>query len=410
MLKKLRKIFLAITSVACMTGNAHAITADETWNVEDVKTIANSTCSSTYVPGAEGPYSNCGWVLYNYTYIRSGHGTASIYKSYDGVLDKVVVVSQPFELSFNDSTMSASELYDLANVQGTLSSLRSQGYDIAIFQHDDVERGVTDHAKGLKALLTTLNNRSGVSSVSVIGLSMGGVVATKALGALKAEGKLGKVKSFIAYDSPFFGANVPRSIIDTTTNVLNSIDKPFCGEVSKCSSARKLLKSALSKFNSQTFKDLVNSASSGSIERSALHGELFNTLTSLKSSLATMAISNGTPQTTFGNPSPYSIVFFSIDRSIYGVKSWNVASDPYFDNQPGGYASYYKIFADIIEPHVDLSYSFDFHHSFVSTYSAVAGTTAAWDAVEFPSSNEQHVSVSYKNHNHILDWINTHQP
>ncbi|MBM7070944.1 hypothetical protein JQC92_02660 [Shewanella sp. 202IG2-18] len=347
------------------------------------------------------------WTEYPaYTY-----GTADIFKSYDNVLDKPVVVVQPYIIDIKGSTYSSSQFYNAINAGDLANSLRSAGYDVILYRYRNQDNGVVFNAKGVQRLLEKINEQSGISSTSFIGLSMGGVVARYALADLENKGQLNDVATFISFDAPHLGANFPKSILDNTNRLLDKVDSRICGLSSDCRDARRKLKGVKSKLNTKTFKELIFTINKS--ERSTLLSQLRSV--GHVDTIPTLALTNGAKSKTQGYPHSKLTTHFKLHRKWYngGSKYFKVNTVPSVDNVAGGYSDFYQELSNLIkqQPHPITPYvTVGQRHSFVSTTSALAGSESNFTEVaSYPSSNEAHMDFPYPKRLKIRQWLDTYQ-
>ncbi|WDD96913.1 esterase/lipase family protein [Thalassomonas actiniarum] len=339
------------------------------------------------------------------------YGTAAVYQSNDNVLNKAVVVVQPYIVSVTDSTYSDAQFYSDINQSGLAASLRSAGYDVILYRYLNTDAGVAFNAKGVKALMKKLEEMPNVTSTSVIGLSMGGVVARYALKELENGTGLHKVAGFVSFDAPHLGANLPSSITDNISRLLSKVDSSLCGLSSACREARTKLRAVLSKMQTKTYNELIIGSPSGSSDRYAL----LNKLSSLGhvNTVPTLAITNGTKNTSQGYPNQTLVTHYKLHRKWYngGSKYFKVYTNPSMDNQSGGYANFYQVLSDLIkeQPHPITPYvTSGQRHSFVSTQSALAGSESNFTEVAaYPSSNEQHMTITYSKALKLRQWLDS---
>ncbi len=126
------------------------------------------------------------------------------------VLTRPVLLCEGFDM---DNTMFWDELYELGNQQELVETLRQQGFDMVVLNFSES----TDYIQRNGLLLATLLEQ--VNSVlpageryPLIGASMGGLVSRYALAWLEQQGIDPLVRTFLSFDSPQAGANIPLSI------------------------------------------------------------------------------------------------------------------------------------------------------------------------------------------------------
>ncbi|ALU43066.1 esterase/lipase family protein [Pseudoalteromonas rubra] len=346
-------------------------------------------------------------------YPRYSYGYADVYMGNDNRLNKPVVVVQPYHVDISGSSYTKQAFYNDVNSGGLMSSLRSAGYDVILYRYRYQDKGIEYNADGVKRLLEVINSKSGVSSTSFVGLSMGGVVTRFALREIEKTGSLNNVASFISFDAPHLGANFPRSILDNTNRLLDKVDSSLCGLSGDCREARRQLEAITAKLNTKTFKELIMDTPSGSSDRSALLSKLASL--GHVQTVPTLAITNGAQSRTQGAPTAIMTSHFKLHRKWYngGSKYFKVYTKPSVDNVAGGYADFYQVFSDLIAnqshpitPYVTIGQK----HSFVSTRSALAGSANYWDDVAaYPSNNEAHMTLTYTKARKIREWLDRYQ-
>ncbi len=102
-------------------------------------------------------------------------------------------------------------LYNIANKNGFLDSLRELGYDIIVYRSADSDKSVIDNAMNLVNFMQEkiINVKTSNNELIVLGASMGGLVCRYALTYMEKNNIPHKTKLFISMDSPQNGANVP---------------------------------------------------------------------------------------------------------------------------------------------------------------------------------------------------------
>ena len=407
----------AISSALSSIGNTWSINSTEMLRTcewwegdEPLGTIGSKINQSSSIDNAEAIQRTClQWSEYPKYY----YGTAHIYLSNDGQLDKPVVVVQPYNVNLEDSGYSEQQFYSDINQGGLATSLRSAGYDVILYRYKQQDRGVEFNADGVKRLLDVINDKPGISSTSLVGLSMGGVVTRFALRELEKTGSLNKVATFVSFDAPHLGSNFPRSILDNTNRLLSKIDTSLCGLKGACRDARRKLEAIISKLNTKTFNELIINTPSGSSDRTALLSKLASL--GHVQTIPSLALTNGAQSSTQGAPNSILTSHFKLYRAWYngGSEYFKVYTTPSVDNVSGGYADFYQVFSDLIAgqehpitPYVTIGQ----RHSFVSTLSALAGSENYWTEVAaYPSNNEEHMTLTYAKARKIREWLDTYQ-
>jgi hypothetical protein len=135
-----------------------------------------------------------------YIYLADGHATLA---------DPILVV-EGFDL---DNSMNWEELYVLLNQENLLETLRAQGYDAVVLNFTESTDYIQRNAYLLVELIQQVQATvSPDLDFPVIGASMGGLVARYALAYLESVGTAARVRTFISFDAPQNGANIPLGL------------------------------------------------------------------------------------------------------------------------------------------------------------------------------------------------------
>ncbi len=132
-----------------------------------------------------------------YLYLAPGHTQ----------LTRPVVLCEGFDM---DNTMDWEELYELGNQQDLVEILRQLGFDSVVLNFDES----TDYIQRNGLLLATLLQQIDAvipagEDYPLIGASMGGLVSRYALAWMEQQGMDHRVRTFVSFDSPQTGANIP---------------------------------------------------------------------------------------------------------------------------------------------------------------------------------------------------------
>jgi hypothetical protein len=135
-----------------------------------------------------------------YVYLAPGHAT----------LAHPVVVVEGFDL---DNSMNWDELYALLNQQNLLENLRADGYDAVVLNFTDATDYIQRNAFVLTELLSQVRAAVGPgTTIAVAGASMGGLVSRYALAYMEKNGIPHATRTFISFDGPQLGADIPLGI------------------------------------------------------------------------------------------------------------------------------------------------------------------------------------------------------
>lgn len=125
-------------------------------------------------------------------------------------LTRPVVLCEGFDM---DNTMFWEELYGLGNQQGLVDSLLQRGFDMVVLNFDESTDAIQRNGLLLATLLEQMNALLPPGARHpLIGASMGGLVSRYALAWLEQQDIDPQVRTFISFDSPQAGANIPLSI------------------------------------------------------------------------------------------------------------------------------------------------------------------------------------------------------
>ncbi len=160
----------------------------------------NPTQSVTLV--ADAPYNNTTGTIY---VLKSG--------TYAG-LRCPVLVAEGFDMENN---MDWDVLYNILNKEQLAESLKSYGRDLIVLDYTNAMRNIFENAALARKAVSYINaNRNNASDkFTVIGASMGGLVTRIALADMDknpATYGASHVNTWISFDSPHKGANIPLGI------------------------------------------------------------------------------------------------------------------------------------------------------------------------------------------------------
>ncbi|HET9950276.1 MAG TPA: FlgD immunoglobulin-like domain containing protein [Candidatus Eisenbacteria bacterium] len=120
------------------------------------------------------------------------------------------VVVEGFDL---DNSMNWDELYALLNQENLIETLRADGYDAVVLNFTDATDYLQRNAFVLVDLLQQISGIVGPqTTVALAGASMGGLVSRYALAYMETNGLPHSVRTFISFDSPHLGADIPLGI------------------------------------------------------------------------------------------------------------------------------------------------------------------------------------------------------
>lgn len=141
--------------------------------------------------------------------VATGDGYVYLAPGHTQVQNPVVVV-EGFDL---DNSMNADELYALLNQENLIETLRADGYDAVVLNFVDATDYLQRNSFVLVELLQQIQGLAGPqTSVALAGASMGGLVSRYALAYMETNGPPHLVRTFLSFDVPHLGANIPLGI------------------------------------------------------------------------------------------------------------------------------------------------------------------------------------------------------
>jgi hypothetical protein len=121
-----------------------------------------------------------------------------------------VVVVEGFDL---DNSMNWDELYALLDQENLIENLRADGYDAVVLNFTDATDYLQRNAFVVVDLLQQIRGLVGPqTTVALAGASMGGLVSRYALAYMETNGLPHSVRTFISFDAPHLGADIPLGI------------------------------------------------------------------------------------------------------------------------------------------------------------------------------------------------------
>ncbi len=313
------------------------------------------------------------------------------YRAYstDGVLDKPVILVEGYD--------SADQRAPGSYYQNGFSSLVINGRDLFIVNLNSNDKSISENAALLQQIIQEINGaKNGNHPTAVIGYSMGGIVARKALKNMELAGINHQTSIFISYDAPHLGANAPLSLQETVDKIISEIDSKAFGYTPSS------LKRARNIYNSRAAQEMLIA---GPAYRPA-------SSSSFPVNLARIAVTSGSVGGVLQSPSVTlneqvaNFRFYISDNNLF---SWSITTSfvsklrggAYYDNVPGGYL--YQFDEALSELQAGASSFSLYQHSpnkavaFVPTTSALAiagpATTPARDRFRYYSPFDKYIAV-----------------
>lgn len=141
--------------------------------------------------------------------VASGDGYVYLAAGRTQIQNPVVVV-EGFDL---DNSMNWDELYALLDQENLIENLRADGYDAVVLNFTDATDYLQRNAFVLVDLLQQVQGIVGPErTVALAGASMGGLVSRYALAYMETNGLPHAVRTFISFDAPHLGADIPLGI------------------------------------------------------------------------------------------------------------------------------------------------------------------------------------------------------
>ncbi len=170
--------------------------------VLDVKRLATPDPTETWSITATESYNGAYGSGQAYVYLSTSHAT----------LTNPVVIVEGFDL---DNTMDWPVLYDLLNQENLIEDLRADGFDAVVLDFTEATDPIQANAFVLTSLLDQVRAAVGPQrTMALIGASMGGLVTRYALLWSEQQGIDHQVRTWISFDSPQKGANIPLGLQD----------------------------------------------------------------------------------------------------------------------------------------------------------------------------------------------------
>jgi hypothetical protein len=397
---------------------------------------------SLQAPTPDDTISVAATIPYNGEY---GTGEAYVYLADTHTsLTQPVVMVEGFDI---DNNMNWDELYALLDKENLIETVRADGYDIVVLNFTDATDYIQKNSFALVDLLEKVQAAIDPRMHYVlVGASMGGLCARYALSYMETNAIPHRVNTYISFDTPHEGANIPLGIqywLDffqsqsaDAAALLASLDRPAArqmlvyhhttppGTTGESDSLRADFDAdlaALGDFPSIPRKVAMANGSGTMMNQGFNPGdqiiqwEYSGFLVHIIGDI--WAVPDGTSTQIFEG---------LIDPIIGSTSSENVTvsgTSPY-DNAPGGWRNSMAQMDSTQAPYGDIVALYD-NHCFIPVISAldlatgdlfydVAGdpsilSITPFDAVYFPAENQPHVDITPENAQWILDEV-LHSP
>ncbi len=125
----------------------------------------------------------------------------------DDVFDKPIIIIEGFDPG---NKFTIEKLTKKFSSFQFISTLKEYGYDIVYVNFKNNTDYIENNARVLEAIINKVNQaKTGTNKISVIGFSMGGLIARWCLKDMEDGGRTHNVDKYFSYDSTHQGANVP---------------------------------------------------------------------------------------------------------------------------------------------------------------------------------------------------------
>jgi hypothetical protein len=371
----------------------------------------------------------------------AGTGDAYVYLSpANATLTNPVVLIEGFDI---DNSMNWDELYELLNREQLIETLRSLGYDAVVLNFTDAVTYIQRNAFVAVEMIQEVQATIGPGrSVALVGASMGGLVGRYALSYMEANSLPHAVRTFISFDSPQLGADLPLGIqywlsffaelSPDAAALLAALDSPGArqmlayhhtdppGSTGQADPLQAALFAELAGIGNYPATPRLVAVANGSGQRvnqgfaagaQIIRYEYSSFLVDIIGNV--WAVPNSTNQTIFHGLIDF--VFLPPDETTILVGGTRP-----FDSAPGGWRDSMAEMDAVPAPYGDIVALFP-NHCFIPAISALALQTTdlfydiagdsnilahtPFDAVYFPAANQEHVAVTPENAQWLLAEI-----
>lgn len=142
--------------------------------------------------------------------------------SNDGILDRPVIFVEGYDPD--------NSIYPDFYYRAGIWNLMFAGRDLIIINFSDGAKDMDANADVLQSVIQEINaSKVGNYPLAVIGYSMGGIVARKALKQMELAGQPHNTSLYVSYDAPHMGANSPQALADTIDGLVAKLDSATAG-------------------------------------------------------------------------------------------------------------------------------------------------------------------------------------
>ncbi len=139
----------------------------------------------------------------------TGDAYVALAPGHASIVNPIIVV-EGFDLENN---MNWDELYTLLNQQNLIETLRSDGFDAVVLNFSDATDAIQKNAFVVAELIQQVQAQvSPLTSVAVVGASMGGLCSRYALAYMENRSLPHRVRTWLSFDGPQAGADIPLGL------------------------------------------------------------------------------------------------------------------------------------------------------------------------------------------------------
>jgi hypothetical protein len=362
----------------------------------------------------------------------NGTGDAYVYRAPGhAVISNPVVVIEGLDF-YNE--MNWEELYTLLNVENLLETLRAEGFDVVVLNFTDATVPVQQNSFVVAELIQQVQDQiHPLSTLAVVGASMGGVCSRYALAWMENHAIPHRVRTWLSFDAPHGGADIPLGMQYWIHFFAGqSADAAAFEAILQRPAARQLLLNHFTVPAGATGVPdplraslLADLAAIGDYPTQPRRVAIANgSATGQNQGFAPGAQLIGWEYTSFlvdisGNvwaiPSGSATIFRGRTRVLLSTTSQtvNASNTPPWDGAPGGSRASMAELDAVAAPYGDIT-AFHPSHAFIPTVSALAIATddpfldiaaepTPFDALYKPVENQPHVQITPEN----AVWVRT---
>lgn len=314
--------------------------------------------------------------------------------SSEGILDKPVILVEGYD--------SANEVSPSGFYNNGFSRLVYGGRDLFVVNLNSADKSIDENAVILQQIIQEINSaKVGNHPMAVIGYSMGGVVARKALKNMENSGINHRTSLYVSWDAPHMGANFQKSIEDTVEKLIDKIDDRSFGYTPSA------LKRARNNYTNKTAQEMIFGASRF---RAA-------TMSDFPNNLVRVAVTSGSLKSEAQQYSVYEgeqVGYFNMTLStkILGVTTTLSETSTlvggrrggyFYDNVPGSYLYQFDSFMNLLSSEIDVGIRQDHRVpysrrlGFIPTFSSLAISRSPAlpmkDFIKFNSPFDMYIAI-----------------